>query len=115
MPDEKYTRYPEADEARQPEPAVEAPSAPVEEPKKGPVVIAKEDRVELENFQLKLHNVQLQMQIMQADLAKALGTRDQLVAGMKKKRDELMQKYGIDIATVQINDDGTVVPLPQKR
>lgn len=89
-------------------------SAPEPEAKKGPVVVAKEDRVELENFQLRLQNVQLQMQIMQADLAKALGERDRLVVSMRNKRDEILKKYGIDIAAVKINDDGTVTPLPQK-
>lgn len=91
-----------------PEPvAVEEKPATPPKPQK----VSREDRLEVENLSMKIQNVQLQLQIMQSDLQKALMTRNDLVEQMKKKRDEYMQKYGIDIATVAIADDGTVTPL----
>ena len=92
-------------------PADDEPIAEPAPPPK-PSKVSKEDRLELENFQVKLQNVQLQLQIMQADLAKALTERNTLVEGMKKKREEMQDKYGVDIARVTIADDGTITPIP---
>lgn len=105
-------------EAPQPAPEPVLLELPVEPkpapPPPRPSKISKEDRLELEVFQVKLQNVQLQLQIMQADLAKALAERNNLVEGMKKKREEIQAKYGVDIAQVKIADDGTITPIVQQ-
>ena len=84
-------------------------SQPVQPPPK-PKFISREDRIELENLALKLQNVQLQLQIMQTDLQKALSNRDELVGKMKAKREEFLEKYSIDVARVNIGDDGVATP-----
>ena len=73
-----------------------------------PVTISKEDRLQAELLQSKMQNVQLQLQIMQADIQKALVARNELVAEMNKFRAEFQEKYGLDLAKVQINSDGSV-------
>lgn len=72
------------------------------------VIVAKEDRLQAELLQAKMHNVQLQLQVMQADIQKAVQTRNELIAEMNKFREEFKVKYGQDLATIQINNDGSI-------
>jgi len=72
-----------------------------------PNKIELQDRLRAENLQLKLQNIQLQLQVMHADLQKALQSRNMLVAEMTKLREEFMAKYGVDLATIQIHEDGS--------
>lgn len=76
-------------------------------PKAKPERIKPEDRLRAENLMLKLQNVQLQLQVMQADLAKALGSRQAIQLEMEKLRKEFLEIYGVDLATINIADDGT--------
>ena len=81
----------------------------------GPVVIAKEDRLQAELIQARMQNVQYQLQIMQGEIQKALAERNTIIAEMGKFREEFQAKYNLDLAKIQINNDGTVqeaVPRP---
>lgn len=73
-----------------------------------PVTVAKEDRLQAELLQAKMQNVQLQLQVMQADIQKAIAARNDLVAEMNKFRAEFQAKYNLDLAQIQINSDGSV-------
>jgi|HigsolmetaAR201D_1030396.scaffolds.fasta_scaffold28937_3 hypothetical protein len=86
------------------------PQGPPPPPK--PTKVSKEDRLEVENLQLKLQNVQLQLQIMQADLAKALHTRDEYVKKFKEMREYFHKKYGVDLISITIDEDGNISQLP---
>ncbi len=80
-------------------------------PAQKPTKVSKEDRLEVEVLSMKLQNVQLQMQIMQSDLAKALATRDQLVEKFKEKREYFLQTYGVDITAINIDDEGNIIRI----
>ena len=90
---------------------VQQEAPPVDEK---PVVFSPEDRLRAEKLALQMQNIQLQLQIMQSDLQKAIGSRNTLVVQMNALRDEYLKKYGVDIAKVQINDDGTYTMLQQQ-
>lgn len=74
-----------------------------------PTVLTKEDRLELENLQLKASNIQLQLTVMQADIQKAIAERDVVVKAMADKRQEVLEKYGVDIATVRVGPKGEFI------
>lgn len=84
-----------------------------EEPAK-PHVISVEDRLRAEVLQYKMQNVQLQLQLLQADVQRAVQTRTELVGDMNALRQEYMIKYGVDLTQVKINDDGTFEQLPAR-
>ncbi len=85
----------------------EPPQAP---PAKTAQKMDRLDRLELENITAHMQNCNLQIQIIQGDLAKALARRNDLVEKMKLKRKEMQAKYGVDIAAVNVADDGTITP-----
>lgn len=97
----------------EPEPALRRHAIPQgPPPAPSPPRVSKEDRLEVENLQVKLQNVQLQLQIMQADLAKALHTRDEYVKKFKEKREYFLQTYGVDLTQITIDDEGNITRLP---
>jgi hypothetical protein len=83
-------------------------------PEGSPTVIDREDRLEAELLQTKIQNVQFQLQLMQADLQKALETRNTLINQMTTFREVFQNKYGVDLAKLHINDDGTFKVLPPR-
>jgi len=85
------------------------PAAPVY-----PKIISVEDRLRAENLQYKMQNTQLQLQLLQADIQRAVQTRTDLVAAMNSLRQEFLTRYGVDLAQVKINDDGTFEQLPPR-
>ena len=74
---------------------------------KKPTVVDRADRLEAELLTAKLQNIQLQLQIMQQDMVKAGEARNAVVKRMQEFRVEFLQKYGLDLTKVIINDDGT--------
>lgn len=83
-------------------------------PEGPPTVIDREDRLEAELLQTKLQNVQFQLQLMQADLQKAMESRNGLINEMTKFRTSFQEKYGVDLAKIHINDDGTFQVVPAR-
>jgi hypothetical protein len=77
-----------------------------------PKIISAEDRLRAENLQYKMQNVQLQLQLLQADIQRAITTRNGLVTDMNALRQEYLTRYNVDLTQVKINDDGTFEPLP---
>jgi hypothetical protein len=73
-----------------------------------PVVIAKEDRLQAELLHSKMQNIQLQMQLMQSEIQKAIEARNGIIGEMNKFKDEFQAKYGLDLSKIQINSDGSV-------
>lgn len=72
-------------------------------------VISQEDLLRVKVVTLEMQNVQLQLQGMVGQL-QALKTREsQLVTEMGTLKADFVQKYGIDLATVQVGNDGRVV------
>lgn len=84
----------------------EPPPAPDKPTKVSPI-----DLLRAEKLQLEMRNIQLQLEIMQRQLADALKARGETVARMNKLRDEYIVTYGVDIARMQINEDGTFTPV----
>lgn len=71
-------------------------------------VISTEDRLQAELLQAKMQNIQFQLQLLQSDVQKAIESRNNLVGEMKKLRELFQERYGLDLAKIQINPDGTV-------
>lgn len=91
--------------------AVEAPVEAKPEPPPKPTVISSEDRLKVENLDLKMKNIQLQLQIMQSELQKAMTLRGGYVKEMEDMRRHFIATYGADLASIKINDDGSFAPL----
>lgn len=87
--------------------------APSSEEKPKPTVVDRADRLEAELLTSRLQNIQLQLQIMQQDMVKAGEARNAVVKRMQEFRVEFMQKYGLDLTKVIINDDGTFRPVKE--
>jgi hypothetical protein len=72
-------------------------------------VISQEDLLRVKVVTLEMQNVQLQLQGMVGQL-QTLKTREgQLVTEMGTLKAEFVQKYGVDLSTVQVGNDGRVV------
>ena len=80
-----------------------------------PSKCSMEDKLRAENLQLKLQNVQLQLQVMQSDLQRAMQSRNVLVGEMNKLRAEFHETYGVDLALVQIGEDGSFIQAPNNQ
>jgi hypothetical protein len=78
----------------------------------GPVVLSREDRLRAENLHLKGLNLQMQIQKMQQGLQEAGKAGQELQTEIEALRQEYIRKYGIDLATANIQPDGTVVDQP---
>lgn len=78
-----------------------------EEAKTYPTTIDLVDRLRAENLNAKMQNVQLQLQLMQSELQKALSSRNELATQAQTLRDEFREKYGVALERLKINDDGT--------
>lgn len=82
-----------------------------EEAKTYPTTIELVDRLRAENLNAKMQNVQLQLQLMQSELQKALSSRNELATQAQQLRDEFREKYGVALERLKINDDGTYVEV----
>jgi hypothetical protein len=92
--------------------AVVPPPTPVQEaqqtePKKA--ILTEEERLRLENFTLRLMNIQMQEERLIAEVAKCR----EMGARAKKEglafRAELSVKYGMDISKCNITQDGAII------
>lgn len=99
-----------------PEPQAVAPSE-----KKGPIVLTTEDRLNLQNLQLRHMNAVQNLQLYQAQKA-PLEQREQQASGAYQATlIQLSQKYGFDPHTHEMNPDtgevrfrvGPAGPAPQ--
>jgi hypothetical protein len=91
-------------------PAAEA--TPVEKPAepKKPTIVEDADRLQVENIQLKAEKLQLELGNLNLQIQSCLTRRNMLQGEMDKLRRKMLDKYGFDLASVQINEDGTVQP-----
>lgn len=86
-----------------------APKAPE------PVKLPKEVVMVLENHQLKMQNIQLQLQILNVEVQKAIEARNSLAKAMEEIRAKIIADYKVDIAMSRIDDAGVVHQLsPQE-
>lgn len=77
------------------------------------LVLPEHIRLRAEVLQLKTHNTQLQLQVLQADVQKALQARSALAEEAEKFRQSVIEEFGVDLASAQVLQDGTVVqPSP---
>lgn len=72
-------------------------------------VISQEDLLRVKVVTLEMQNVQLQLQGMVGQLQALKAREGQLVTEMGTLKAEFVQKYGVDLATVQVGNDGRVV------
>lgn len=72
-------------------------------------VISQEDLLRVKVVTLEMQNVQLQLQGMVGQLQALKAREGQLVADMGALKAEFVQKYGVDLATMQVGNDGRVV------
>jgi cell division protein FtsB len=72
-------------------------------------VISQEDLLRVKVVTLEMQNVQLQLQGMVGQLQTLKAREGQLVAEMGTLKAEFVQKYGVDLGTVQVGNDGRVV------
>lgn len=101
LPDSQPTQDPEADarkleelfKASHPKLASEDPSPPK------PSRLTEVDRLKLENVSLKLMNVGVQFEKLAIERARLSRQFDEL-------RKECLERYGVDIATTKIDEDG---------
>ncbi len=76
------------------------------------IKISLEDRMRAENLQLQMENIQKDLQLIQLQVQGKVSQRDLLLQKMNALRDEFKQKYDIDLASVKIEDDGSVTASP---
>jgi len=75
-----------------------------------PVRVSQEDRLRIENLQLKLDKVHLEITLTTQQLMERTKLRGELVSAFQPMREEYMTKYGIDLLAGKIEDDGTFKP-----
>lgn len=70
------------------------------------------DMLRIQNLNLKMSNNQLRHQAILNEVAAAKREQIDLVAQMTQVRQDALTKYGVDLATHQINPDGTFSTKP---
>jgi len=83
-------------------PAIEHTSPPVR------AQLSREEQLEIENGLLKIANIKMQADRLQADMLKANEMLKAEQAKLLALRDRLQEKYGIDITTTKVQQDGTI-------
>jgi hypothetical protein len=78
-------------------------------------VISPEDRAKAEILVLKMENIRYQLQLLQNDAIRAAQTKDALVQEMNAFRAQFQNKYGVDLATLNIAADGTYTIAPVQK
>ena len=89
--------------------------APLEAEPAKPSVVTSEDRLRVENLQLRLEKAQLEITLTTSQLNERVKVRGDLLRAAESLRQEMMGKYGIDLYAGRINDDGTFVMNPGQR
>ncbi len=87
-----------------PIPAVSLVSEPTPAPR-----LSAEERLKIENLHLKVQNLLLQQQQMQADIQKSVEMRLGFQQEMADLQKELGDRYGVDMTKVRILPDGTIL------
>lgn len=72
-------------------------------------VVSSEDLLRIRVLTLGMENVQLQLQGMLQQIQAAKLREKELVTQMGVLKAEFLQKYGVDLSTVQIGEDGKIV------
>jgi hypothetical protein len=69
--------------------------------------VSTEDMLRVQNLQLRMEKIQVDLQLLQMNIQQKLQQRDTIVLEMNKFKDEFQAKYGLDLATAKINEDGS--------
>lgn len=73
--------------------------------------LSKEDKLMIENLQLKVMNISLQEQSLIQHLGQLRSERDSVQQQLLAHRDEMSKKYGIDFTKFDVHPcDGRIVP-----
>jgi hypothetical protein len=83
-----------------------AGDAAAPEPKR----LTDEERLRIENCLLRCENLKLQQERLRSDLIRSASLLQDVQNEIRGLQRQLSEKYGVDIATVQILADGTLVP-----
>jgi hypothetical protein len=81
---------------------------PVITEKQFPEKLERADVLTLENFFLKIQNLKLQADKLQADYQRCGQLMQEQQNELRGFRDSLSGKYGVDLAKCQIGPDGTI-------
>jgi hypothetical protein len=82
-------------------------AVPPQKPKQ-PIQITKEERLEVENFALKLENIAYRKKVIQDAIADINNEEQATKMGLAKFKESLGQKYGMDSLKLKIRRDGTL-------
>lgn len=92
-------------------PVTEAPPEPsLPPPPAGPKKLEESDVLKLENYFLKIDNVRKGGENLRKDAMIAEMQLRELQTGLTNFREQLSQKYGVDLKTARITPDGTIIP-----
>lgn len=75
-----------------------------------PQKLSKEDILQLENYFLKLENIKKGGELLQHNLRLAGEQMRSVQTELSRFRTELSSRYGVDLATVRLLPDGTILP-----
>jgi hypothetical protein len=71
--------------------------------------LSREDRLEIEVLAVKIQNMALQQQQMQRDIVESVRQRQAFQTELVAMQAKLGEKYGVDMTTVKIEPDGTLI------
>jgi len=69
------------------------------------------DKLQLKIAWAELTNVQLQIRILRSDLLQAERLLKEKAEEMQRVRDSIAAKYGVDLNTTTVDDNGNFVPV----
>jgi hypothetical protein len=69
------------------------------------------DKLQLKIAWAELTNVQLQIRILRSDLLQAERLLKEKAEEMQRVRDSIAAKYGVDLSTTTVDDNGNFVPV----
>jgi flagellar biosynthesis component FlhA len=82
---------------------------PTTEPQK----ISEQDNLRLKLLSLEMENCQLKLGQLNVSVQAEVKRRDELTKKMAAMSKEYSERYGVNMMSVQIDDDGVIHPLPQ--
>jgi hypothetical protein len=85
----------------------ETPATPVEAPVNKTGQLSTEEMLKLENYTLKTQNLRLHQEQLQSNLLRNTQALQELQREVTAFRTALNDKYGVDLAKVQLRADGT--------
>lgn len=77
---------------------------------KNTVQLPKEIVLRVENLRLKMGNVQLRLQAINAEVQNLLRSKTDVQSQMESLRLEVLSNFNVDLATVQLDDNGNCTP-----